>query len=188
MVMPARATVWTPELVRVLPDDGNRYEVVDGELLVTPMPAPIHQRLLGELLVAIDSYVERCALGETLPSPADISLDERSLVQPDLFVVPRDVSPTFAEWSDLSSLLLAVEILSPSTARADRTIKRRLYQRWPVGEYWIVDPDARLVERWRPGDERPEIVERELTWHPAGAPEPMRLDLDALFVAAVGPE
>ena len=68
-----------------------------------------------------------------------------------------------ANWTDIRALLLAVEILSPSTARADRQAKRRLHQRERVGEYWIVDLDARVVERWRPDDERPEIVTRTLT-------------------------
>ena len=68
-----------------------------------------------------------------------------------------------ANWTDIHALLLAVEILSPSTARADRQAKRRLHQRERVGEYWIVDLDARVVERWRPDDERPEIVTRTLT-------------------------
>ncbi|MGH7720973.1 MAG: Uma2 family endonuclease [Gemmatimonadaceae bacterium] len=184
--MPAQATIWTPDLVRVLPDDGNRYEVVDGELLVTPAPSPAHQRVFRELLVAISSYVERHGLGQTLSSPADISFDDRSLVQPDLFVVPQDVSPTFAQWSDLTSLLLAVEILSPTTARADRTVKRRLYQCWPVEEYWIVDGDARLIERWRRGDERPQLADGELTWQPNAATSPLRLDLEKLFSAALG--
>ena len=62
--------------------------------------------------------------------------------------------------------LLAVEVLSPSTARADRTVKRRLYQRAGVPEYWIVDLEARLVERWRPADERPEVLTDTLTWRP----------------------
>ncbi|MGH7720306.1 MAG: Uma2 family endonuclease [Gemmatimonadaceae bacterium] len=184
--MPARTTVWTPDLVRALPDDGNRYEVVDGELLVTPVPALVHQRVLTRLFKAIDSYVEAYALGETLISPADISFDERSLVQPDIFVAPRSAGQLFARWSDLTSLLLAVEILSPSTARADRTVKRRLYQRWPVGEYWIVDAHARVIERWRTGAEQPEILERELMWQPADAPQPVRLQLHAIFEASAG--
>jgi len=183
MVMPARATVWTPELVRALPDDGNRYEVVDGELLVTPAPLPPHQCVARKVFMAINSYVDSYELGITLWSPADISFDDRSLVQPDLFVAPWSAGTTLARWSDVTSLLLAVEILSPSTARADRTVKRRLYQRWPVGEYWIMDGDARRVERWRPGGEQPEILERELTWQPASVPHPLRLDLQTIFDA-----
>ena len=76
---------------------------------------------------------------------------------------------------------LAVEILSPGTAGRDRGIKRRLYQQAEVPEYWIVDLDARLVERWRPGDERPEILSETLTWQPSESASPFELDLAGFF-------
>lgn len=82
--------------------------------------------------------------------------------------------------------ILAVEVLSPSTARYDRALKRKLYQRVGVAEYWIVDLDARLVERWRPEDERPEIVTDRLIWVPAGAPEPLAVGLDEYFREVMG--
>lgn len=72
-------------------------------------------------------------------------------------------------------------MLSPSSARADRHIKRRRYQRAGIAEYWIVDLDARLIERWRPDDERPELLAEELVWRPAGSSEPLRLELPMLF-------
>src|SRR6266516_4581597 len=75
----------------------------------------------------------------------------------------------------------SVEVLSPSTARADRQVKRRLYQQERVGEYWIVDVDARIVERWRATDERPEIVSTSLRWHPEPSAAPFELDLPAFF-------
>ena len=80
-------------------------------------------------------------------------------------------------------MLLAVEVLSPSTARADRTVKRRLFQRVGVPEYWIVDVAAWLVERWRPGEDRPEILTETLSWHPApaGGGRPLVIDLAQLF-------
>jgi Uma2 family endonuclease len=73
-----------------------------------------------------------------------------------------------------------VEILSPSTARFDRIVKRRRFQKAGI-EYWIVDLDARAVERWRPQDERPEIVDERLTWHPEGAARPLKLELVQFF-------
>ena len=102
-------------------------------------------------------YTESNGLGEALISPTDIEFSPRRLVQPDLFVVPMDGGRRPKTWRDISSLLLAVEVLSPSTARADRLRKRRIYQDEGVPEYWIVDLDARMVERWRPRDERPEF-------------------------------
>lgn len=183
MAMATAADRWTPDRVRALPQDGNRYEVIDGELLVTPAPRLVHQRALRELLRLLDEYVVANDLGELLWSPADISLDPESLVQPDLFVVPRRGEAAYRNWTDVTALLLAVEVLSPGTARADRTVKRRYYQRSGVGEYWIADLDARLVERWRPSDDRPEVVADELAWQPDQSCLSLVIDLPRLFQA-----
>ena len=166
MGMPHPARDWTVQRVLALPDDGNRYEVVDGELLVTPAPTFNHQEAVGTLYIALARYLAGTAIGRAVMSPADIELDPATLVQPDVFVVPLVHGRRPKRWTDIRSLLLAAEVLSPSTARADRTVKRLRYQRAGVPEYWIVDVDARLVERWRPADERPEIVTERLVWHP----------------------
>ena len=182
MGMPHTAERWTAEMVRALPDDRNRYEVIDGELLVTPAPSAPHQRAVSLMLFRLMTYLQGQTWAEVLTSPADISFHEDMLVQPDLFVVP--IGPDRRRgrhWTDIRALLLAIEVLSPSTARADRQAKRRLYQREGVGEYWIVDLDARVVERWRPADERPEIVSGMLTWRPEAAPAPFELDLVEFF-------
>jgi Uma2 family endonuclease len=99
-------------------------------------------------------------------------------MQPDLFVT---VNRRVKSWEDALPLRLAVEELLPSTARADRIVMRRRLQRAEVPEYWIVDLDARLVERWRPGDRRPELREERLEWRPDPSFEPLVLDLPALF-------
>ena len=82
--------------------------------------------------------------------------------------------------------MLAVEVLSPSTARADRQVKRRLFQRQGVAEYWIVDLDARLIERWRPDDERPELLAETLVWQPPSEAEPLEIDLPRFFGEVMG--
>jgi len=182
MSMPETAERWTASMVRALPDDSNRYEVVDGELFVTPAPSWPHQRVVGGLFRHLANYLHGQSWGEVLISPADISFHEDMLVQPDLFVVPIGSDGRRpGQWADVGALLLAIEVLSPSTARADRQVKRRLYQREAVGEYWVVDPDARVVERWRPQDDRPEIVTDALTWHPEPSVAPFELDLPAVF-------
>jgi Uma2 family endonuclease len=182
MGMPRSAERWTAEMVRALPDDRNRYEVIDGELFVTPAPSGAHQRALGRLFILLSKYLEGQTWGEALFSPADISFHEDMLVQPDLFVVPIGPDkPRWQNWTDIRALLLAIEVLSPSTARADRQAKRRLYQRERIGEYWIVDLDARVVERWRPDDDRPEIVTGTLSWQPEPAAAPFELDLGTFF-------
>ena len=181
MAMPKVLEQWTAARVRELPDDGNRYEVVDGELLVTPAPSWNHQDVVGELFVALRAYCKSQSLGHTVVSPADIELDPKTLVQPDVFVVPLNEGRRPKNWEDIRGLLLVVEVLSPSTARADRTVKRRRFQRAGVPEYWIVGVDARLIERWRPADDRPEVITDRLSWQPQDAGAPFVLDLPAFF-------
>lgn len=185
MGMPETLERWTAERVRALPDDGLRHEIVDGELFVTPAPSADHQRAVLEMAVALRAYLKGQGLGEVMVSPADLELDARTLVQPDVFVVPLTAGARPRRWSDVGGLLLAVEILSPSTARADRTAKRRRYQRAGIPEYWIVDLDARVVERWRPGDDRPEILTDRLEWQPVTGRDALALDIGPWFAAVL---
>jgi Uma2 family endonuclease len=115
-----------------------------------------------------------------LSSPADIVLGPRTLLQPDVFVVERQPGKPLRRWQDVGVLVLAIEILSPATAKRDRGAKRRLYQRAGVAQYWIVDLDAQLIERWRPGDERPEIFDDRLVWQVGEVPE-ATIEVPALF-------
>jgi Uma2 family endonuclease len=177
--MPLAPEFYTAEMVRAMPDDGNRYEVVWGELFVTPAPVRIHQLIVKRLLIALDAYSERHGIGEALSSPADISWSVDSLVQPDVFVVaPEHASQ---EWNDIRHLRLVVEVLSPSTARRDRFQKRKLYQQNGVETLWLVDPERRLVETWTPGQMLPIVETEHVTWHPAEAPEELRIELTNLF-------
>jgi len=176
----AAPTYWTAEMVRRLPDDGNRYEVVHGELLVTPVPRFDHQLLVSRLAFAIGTYLAREPVGIVLTSPADISWGRDVLVQPDVFVVPRDEART-REWSRIRSLLLVVEVLSPSTARADRFTKRRRYQDVGVPVYWVVDGGEQRVEVWEDAADLPVIGTERLVWRPAGAGQAFTLELAELF-------
>ena len=187
MGMPAAAKhFWTAADVRALMDESRhwpRYELLDGELLVTPAPASQHQLAVTELIVALGPYCRREALGEVLASPADIELVPESIMQPDVFVIPaallHDDRPP--RWPEITWLALAVEVLSPSSVGQDRVRKRDFYLANGVREYWIVDLDARIVERWSPSRERPEIIRDVLEWNPVGTGEPLRIDLDAFF-------
>jgi Uma2 family endonuclease len=171
---------YTADMVRALPDDGNRYEVVHGELLVTPAPRLWHQQLSIRLCTALSVSLRSERVAVVLSSPADISWGRDVLVQPDVFVVPVEEA-RLQDWSKIRHLLLAVEIVSPSSARADRFTKRRLYQEQGVPVYWMVDGEAALIEVWTPDMDLP-IVERErVTWRPAGAGHPFVLDLQDLF-------
>ena len=115
MGMPQTARRYTVEEVLALPNDGNRYELVHGELLVTPAPQGRHQYVVGEIFAALHQYLlQHRGIARVVLSPADISWAEDVLVQPDVFVVPlEEISE---EWSSIRTLLLAVEVLSPSTA------------------------------------------------------------------------
>jgi Uma2 family endonuclease len=181
MGMPRAITVWTPAMLADLPDDGNRYEVVDGELLVTPAPALRHQAMVGALHRRIANWLEAHRVGLVLTSPADILLDPRTLVQPDLFVVPLIDGRRPRSWAEAGPLLLAAEVVSPSSARADRHLKRLHYQRAGTAEYWVVDLDARLVERWRPGDERAEPLAGRLVWSPGAEGAQLDIAVPELF-------
>jgi len=180
MAMVETARRCTAQMVREMPDDGNRYEVVHGELLVTPAPRRMHQLVLGRLHAWVRAYLAELGLADAvLFSPADISWDDDTLVQPDLFVVAA--GEIGLEWPGIKTLLLAVEVLSPSSARADRVIKRRLYQEQRVGTYWVVDVEGGVVEVWHPGDERPEIITDILRWRvESGAPQ-VTIELAELF-------
>ena len=190
MGMPAtRRRRWTRaevlDLIERNPLQTPLYEVVDGELLVSPSPRPIHQIAVGQLLYALMTYCEETGIGEALTSPSDTELEPDTLVQPDVYVVPRDEGMRMRTVVTGRRLLLAAEVLSPSSKLADRGRKRLLYQR-TVPLYWIVDLDARVFEAWRPGDVRPTIVRDRLEWHPAGASVTFTLDLPAYFARVFG--
>ena len=116
--------------------------------------------------------------------PADIALEPGSIVQPDLFLIPLEQDAAAREWSDITCLPLVIEVLSPSTAQQDRGRKREYFQRTGVDEYWIVDLESRVVERWRPNDERPEVERDRVAWQPAGAAAQLVIELVELWAAA----
>jgi Uma2 family endonuclease len=176
----AAPTYWTAEMVRALPDDGNRYEVVHGELLVTPSPRARHQLVVIRLATALSGYLERNPVGTVLASPAGISWGRSDvLVQPDVFVVGLEEARTL-EWQRMHHLLLVAEVLSPMTARADRFVMRRRYQEAGVPVHWIVDVEEQRVEVWTPDAEVPRLEDQRLTWHPLGADRPFELPLEEL--------
>jgi Uma2 family endonuclease len=171
---------YTADMVRALPRDGNRYEVVRGELLVTPAPRAWHQEVVSRLGDSLREYLRGQRVGHLFYSPADISWGPDTLVQPDLFVVPLEQARTL-DWARMTDLLLVAEVLSPSTRRADRFTKRLEYQRRGVGLYWIVDPDEQQVEVWTSGDTFPLFERDRLSWHPPGASSPWTLELSRMF-------
>ena len=193
MAMPAlEVRRWTAAEVRQLIADNPlltpRYELVDGELLVTPSPGAPHQRAVSALHLVLHTYLQSTRVGEVYFSPSDVELEPEFVSQPDLFVVSRAESMRLRrEGFPVYELLLAIEVVSPSSGRHDRVRKRPKYQKH-TQEYWIVDPDARLFERWRPGEDRPEICVDAFAWQPPDHVPAFTLDVDQFFADVFGAE
>ncbi len=181
MVMPEAASYLTVDEVLAFPDDGNRYELVFGELLVSPTPRLRHQRVVNRLADALRPYCEREGVVEVFAVPADLSWGRTDvLTQPDVFVLPPEYR-SGAEWTDVRYVPLVAEVLSPSTARYDRFNKRLAYRDVGVPTYWILDADARIAEVWTPDALAPRIEREVLRWHPANVSAPLVVELAALF-------
>jgi Uma2 family endonuclease len=175
--MSMAAKAWTLEELHRLPDDGNKYELVRGELFVTPPPSVEHEEVLARLTDALAEYVKKQALGRVYHPRAVIRF-EGSEAEPDLMV--RAVPPGLHgdAWEKLPAPLLVVEVLSPTTRRRDLVNKREYYVNAGAGEYWVVDIERREIRVIRRGDD--DVVAREsLVWRAAA--EPLLLDVAALF-------
>jgi Uma2 family endonuclease len=139
--------VLTYEDYAALPNDGRRYEIHDGELSVTPTPTFRHQQVLTRLVHMLYVHVSANDLGEVVASPITVVLADTTIVEPDIVFIARDrMSIVSARGTIDGAPTLAIEILSPSTARNDRGTKRQLFERYGVPYYWIVDHDARTID------------------------------------------
>lgn len=146
--MPATKVTWRDVLE--MPEDGNRYEAVGGELYVSPPPKNRHQWISSNLFAALHDLLARPGHGRVFSAPIGVEFpDTDEGVQPDILFVSTERLRIVTEDWIRGAPDLVVEILSSSTARRDRTVKRYLYERQGVLEYWIVDPDAKQVEAWR---------------------------------------
>ena len=141
---------FTYEDLLQFPDDGRRHELIDGEHYVTPSPAPEHQLIVGNLYFSIRAYLEAHPIGVAMLAPFDVVLTDVDVVEPDLIYLSKSVfDEIVGERNARGAPDLAVEVLSPSTRRRDEIIKRKLYERTGVGEYWVVDPELEAVKVYR---------------------------------------
>lgn len=189
MSMPAlRQHRWTlaevERLVEDRPGYTPRYELIDGELIVTPAPGVPHQQLAGGLYRRLYAYARDHKIGEAVTSPSTVELSPESRVEPDVFVATLGPGQRMLKSFPVRELLVAIEVLSPSSARYDRGTKRRFYQHSGVPEYWIVDGEARLIEVWLPSDERPSIHTDRILWQPRADTESLIVDVAELFAEA----
>jgi Uma2 family endonuclease len=174
MHVATKTKVWTLEELHSLPDDGNKYELIRGELFVTPPPTDDHETILARLSRIVDRYVEANDLG-LVYHPRSVVRFEGSEVEPDLMV--RRPSPRIKDaWERAPRPILIVEVFSPTTRRRDQGQKKKLYLDVGIDEYWMVDPERRSLTIVRPGHEDLTVTD-VVEWNPAGARQPLALGL-----------
>ncbi len=151
---PARVKLTYDDFL-LFPDDGKRHELIDGEHYVTPSPNLRHQTILGNLYFLMRAWLEQHPVGRAFMAPLDVVFTQFDVVEPDLLFVSRHRAPDILAIKHVTGAPdIVVEIGSPSTRKRDETIKRRLYERSGVSEYWVVDPDLDVVRVYRNRDGR----------------------------------
>ena len=174
--------VWDYSDSARFPDDGNRYEVIDGEVLVTPAPSTGHQHILANLLYAMRRFLEREPIGVVLPD-VDLLFVSGQFLRPDLVVVHNSARAGITNRGVELAPALVVEVLSPTSSSIDRVKKPRRYGDFGVPEYWVIDPEERVTWVWRfaAGATEAEQVAERLVWQPEGAGEPFEIEAEELF-------
>jgi Uma2 family endonuclease len=132
-----------------LPDNGRRYEIIDGELFVTPSPRRAHQKVVTQLSRVLGNFVEAGDCGEVYVAPFDVVFSLFDVVEPDILYVSKKRASVVTEENVQGAPDLVVEVLSASTAEIDRTTKLKLYARYGVQEYWLIDPERCTAEIYR---------------------------------------
>jgi Uma2 family endonuclease len=181
MHMALKTHRWTRADLERMPDDGNRYEVIRGELLVSPAPRPAHVYIQDELLRVLIPY---CATLDLAVSQAGAFVDQDSETIPDTIVRTR-LTPPPVGWEAAPIPVLVIEVLSDSTKRRDELKKRAFYMEAGIPEYWIVDGDTRSIRVITSAGDHTETS--MIRWLPAGASQPFVMDIRAFFSRAIGP-
>jgi Uma2 family endonuclease len=141
------------------PEDGKRREIINGELFVAPSPETIHQRVVVRLTGRLGQFVESQKLGEVFVGLFDVVFSEFDVVEPDLIYISNARANVLTDRNVQGAPDLVVEVLSESTARVDRSFKLKLYEKFGVPEYWIIDPEGPAAEIYRRGEEGLELVD-----------------------------
>lgn len=179
-------TRWTyAEFARLPSETSTRYEIIDGELVVTPSPRPRHQEIVLDLGRILVDFVRSERLGRILPGPVDVLFAEGDYLVPDLVFVREDRTGIVTDRGIEGPPDLVVEILSPSTEARDRGVKLDRYRLYGVREYWIVDPDSRSVEVWHfgKGAESAEVygAGSAVSWTPLPGGPTLEVEVDDVF-------
>jgi Uma2 family endonuclease len=134
----------------LFPDDGKRHELIDGEHYVTPSPSIRHQVISGRLHLLVGAWLREHPIGQILYAPLDVILSNFDVVEPDLLYVSNERVPELLAGQHVTGAPdLVIEIASPGTRSRDEIIKRRLYERFGVSEYWVVDPEIDVIRVYR---------------------------------------
>lgn len=179
---------WTYAEYASLPDDGNRYEIIAGEVYVSPSPRPQHQRAVVRLTSALEQFTQDHGLGEVYAGPTDVLLAKTDYLIPDLSFVRADRLGVISNRGIESAPDLVIEAISPSTALRDRGLKRERYARFGVPLYWVVDVELEHIEVYRPAEDpdgAPEIVTETLVWQPI--PKGPSLTLSVPYIVGAVP-
>jgi Uma2 family endonuclease len=158
--MAIHRVVLTYEDYLAMPDDGRRYEILDGEVAVTAAPVTLHQVIVGNLYSVLRDHVRGRRLGEVFFAPLTVVLANTTVVEPDLVYIDNERAGQVGERGITGPPSLLIEVLSPSTAGTDRGPKFQLYARYSVPCYWIVDTDARALEAYELGVDGYRLVDR----------------------------
>ena len=143
-----------------LPNDGKRYEVINGELVMTPAPNIFHQTILINLVNELKNFLKKENVGKMLCAPTDVKLINSNVVQPDIIFISQENLNIITENNVEGAPDLIIEILSPGTAYYDLIEKKEIYERFEVKEYWIVDPRKRRVEIYKNVKQQFELIQK----------------------------
>jgi Uma2 family endonuclease len=149
MLQPACAVKFTYEDFLHLPDDGKRYEIIDGELYMSPAPNLDHQRIVLKLSRKLSEFVDSNNLGEVFIAPCDVVFSEINVVEPDILFISTERLHILTEANVQGAPDLVIEVLSSGTEKRDRGIKLKTYAKFGVREYWLADPENKTVEIYR---------------------------------------
>lgn len=158
--MSQAATKMTYDQYCLLPEDGKQYELIDGELFMTPAPKPKHQKIALRLAEELSRFVRENSLGEVFIAPVDVLLDRHTVVQPDVLFISAARVSIVKEEAIEGAPDLVVEVLSPSTFYKDLRKKMTAYSQFGVQEYWIVDPETQTIERYTRRDDKLQLAQK----------------------------
>jgi len=158
MALPDLTRKLTYEDYVLIPDDGRRHEILDGEHYVSPSPLTRHQLVLGRLYLRLGNFLEGRDLGTLLLAPTDVLLSPHDIVQPDLLFIAKRQSEILTEKNIQGAPALAVEILSDGTRHLDERVKLDRYERFGVGEYWLIDPKRQTARIYRREGDRLKLL------------------------------